>query len=457
MFNYIKTNQALIRRFYRLAAVNVLSNLTEPLAGLVCVAFLGHLTEIRHLAGVSLATVIFNFIYENFLFLRVSTTAVTSQAVGRNDQEAILLVILRNGFIALVLGVLILMLQYPIGLLGFLLLNGSPEVESTGIAYFYTRIWGAPAFLLNCVIIGWFLGREENGKVLLLTIVGNVINIVLTYYSIMQWNLGSMGAGLSQASSEYLILLIGVILGSRSFQWQSLQTAMQKFWDWSAFKDTFILNSDLLIMSFVYMSTWTVFFNLSATLGTDILTVNSLLQQVVFLIMFLVEGIGFTTEALTGNFQGQSTKNQLLPLLQVSLFSSLLVGVITSGACILLPETIFGLLTNHSELIETIKYYVSWLFLVLSCFSVAWILEGYFAGLTKSQSLRNSALIATLLGFVPVALCTWFTHNNHLLWLATSAFMATRMVVLAVQLPETLEGDSIGTSQYLDVSQDLRK
>jgi MATE family multidrug resistance protein len=441
MFDYEKSNYDLLRRFSKLAIVNVLSNITEPLAGLIGIAFLGHLTEIRYLAGVSLATVLFSYIYENLIFLRISTNAVTSQAVGRNDPEAMLLAGLRNGFIAIVLSLIILILQYPLGKLGFSLLNGSPEVESIGLVYFNARIWGTPAVLLNFVFIGWFLGQEQSSKVLLLTFVGNVVNVVLNYFSIVQWDLGSMGAGISQAVSEYLMLLVAVVLASRSIQWQELRTAVRQFWDWSVFKNTFILNKDLLINSLIYMSMWTIFINLSATLGTGVLTENTLLQQVIFLIGFFIEGIGFTTETLSGNFQGQSAKNQLLPLLQIAIFTSLLVAVAASGLCILLPETVFGLLTNHVEIIEPIKNYVPWLVPILICFSIAWILEGYFAALGKGQFLRYAAFTAILLGFAPVAIWAWSTHSDHLLWLAISAFMATRMVVLGIQLPKTFESN----------------
>lgn len=446
MFDYIKPKPGLLRRFYQLAVVNVLSNLTVPLAGLISIAFLGHLTEIRYLVGVSLATVIFDYIYESLLFLRISTTAVTAQSVGRDDREAMLLALLRNGFIALVLGVLIFLLQYPIGTLGFTLLNGSFEVESIGLAYFNARIWGVPAVLLNFVIMGWFLGREQSGKVLLLTAVGNIANVVLSYFAIMRWDLGSTGAGLSQAISEYLMLLVGILLALHCIDWQELLTAFRQFWDWSAFQATFFLNSDLLVRALVYMSTWAIFFNLSATFGTDVLAENTLLYQIVFLIMFLIEGIGFATETLTGNFKGQEANEQLLPLLQISLLTSLGAGVAASCVCILLPETVFGLLTNHAEVIEPLKRYVPWLVLVLSCFSIAWIVEGYFAGLALGQSLRNAALAATLLGFAPVAVWAWSAHSNHLLWLATSAFMATRVLVLGVQLPKTFESDSTAAS-----------
>ncbi|NET54394.1 MAG: MATE family efflux transporter, partial [Merismopedia sp. SIO2A8] len=67
-------------RFLRLALVNIVSNLMVPMASLFDVAFLGHLTEIRHLAGVALATVLFNYIYWSFGFLRMGTTGTTAQA-----------------------------------------------------------------------------------------------------------------------------------------------------------------------------------------------------------------------------------------------------------------------------------------------------------------------------------------------------------------------------------------
>jgi MATE family multidrug resistance protein len=441
-FDDPKPSSDLLGRFSQLAVFNVLSNLTEPLAGLIGIAFLGHLSDIHDLAGVSLATVLYNYIYDILFFLRVSTTAITAQSVGRNDTEEILLVGLRNTFIALVIGTLIFLLHYPLGKLGFAFLHASPEVESLGLSYFNARILGAPAVLLNYVIMGWFLGRAESGKVLLLTGIGNITNVVLNYVAIIQWNLGSRGAGLSQATSEYLMLLIGLLLVSFSIDWKILPKVMTKFWNWSAFKSTFIFNRDLSFQLLVYTFMGSIFFNLSAGLGTEALAINTLLLQIAYFIMFLIEGVGLATETLTGTLQGQLANDQFFPLLQISILMSLGLGVVAAGTCILLPETIFGWLTNHTEIIESLKQYVPWLLLVLSCFSIAGILEAYFAGLAKGDSLRNAALVAILLGFSPVAIWAWFAHNNHILWLALSMFMASRVVALAVQLPGTFETHS---------------
>jgi MATE family multidrug resistance protein len=46
---------SLYRRFFRLSLINILSNLTVPIAGLVDTAMLGHLPDYSFLAGLALA------------------------------------------------------------------------------------------------------------------------------------------------------------------------------------------------------------------------------------------------------------------------------------------------------------------------------------------------------------------------------------------------------------------
>ena len=171
-------------RFYKLATVSVLSNMMVPLAGLFDTAFLGHLEDIRHLAGVILASLLFDYLYRILKFLRNSTNAMTSQAVGEDNQQGVLLAGLRSGLIAVAIALIILCLQYPIHQLGFAILAGSPEIEASGISYFNARIWGAPAVLLNFVLIGWFLGREMNPIVLLISFVANGSNVLFDYLMI---------------------------------------------------------------------------------------------------------------------------------------------------------------------------------------------------------------------------------------------------------------------------------
>ena len=173
-------------RFGKLALINVLSNLMVPLASLIDLAFLGHLAEINYLAGVAIATILFNYIYWSFGFLRMGTTGATAQARGEENRQEVKLILWRNCAIALVIGLVILILQQPLKLVGFRLFEAETNVLTAAQAYYDALIWSAPATLINFVLFGWFLGQEKGKQVLLLSIIDKGANIALDYLLIVR-------------------------------------------------------------------------------------------------------------------------------------------------------------------------------------------------------------------------------------------------------------------------------
>jgi multidrug resistance protein, MATE family len=440
ILNFLLLNrESFFLRFFRLALINILSNLMVPLAGLLSIAFLGHLTEIRHLAGVTLSTVLFNYIYRALGFLRPSTTGITAQAVGRKDREEVLLIGLRSGLLALILGLIIVILHVPLRNIGFAILNATLEVKASGLAYYDARILGMPAALLNFVFIGWFLGREQSGKVLLMSAVGNGASILLDYLLIVRLGWESMGAGLATAASQYLMLIVGVLLVVREVKFKEILAIADQIFSRSALKDTLILNRDIFIRTLVLLSTFSIFTNFSSAMGTAVLTENALLLQVVTFAAFAIDGLAFATESLTGIYQGKGDKKQLIPLLRIAGLTSLVVGFIFAFAFILFPHTLFGLLTNHIEIVARLHHYVIWLLPVLGFGAIAFMLDGYFLGLAERVILRNTSLVATFIVFLPLAIVAWHFHSNHWLWLAMTSFMAARAILLAIQVPRTLK------------------
>ncbi|MBP5971632.1 MATE family efflux transporter [Brasilonema sp. CT11] len=426
-----------VPRYFRLALANVLSNIMIPLANLVSIIFLGHLKEIHHFAGVALAGNLLNSLYFVLLFLRMGTTGVTAQAVGRDDREGVLLVGLRNCLIALVLGIALVLLQYPLGELGFARLNVTPEIKSSALAYFYTQIWGAPAVLLNFVLMGWFLGQEKKGLVVLLSVVGNGVKIAFDYLFIIHLGWESTGAGVSYATSQYLSLLVGLIFVCTEIQWLEVRAVVGKIWDIRAIKFILTLDGNIFINNLVLMFTSLTFYYEGAQMGTIIYAQNVLLLQICNLSLYIVEGLGFGTETLVGNFKGKGTKEQLVPLAGVSVLTALLVGMVFGGVCWLFPDTVFGLLTNHMEIIQNINIFIPWLVLVLVCSSIAFILDGYFLGLAKGRTLRNVSLVAFGVGFLPADVAAVKFESNHILWLAIFLFDVIKMVMLGVQMLRT--------------------
>lgn len=409
-----------------------------PLAGLLDVMFLGHLTEIRHLAGVALATILFNYIYWTFGFLRMGTTGMVAQAVGRKDNQSVLLIGLQHAILALILGLIILILQQPLQLLGFEILSAAPEVKKSGVEFYNALVLGAPATLINFVVIGWFLGQAKSSKVLLLSAVNNCANVLLDYLFIVQWEWESRGAGLATAISQYFMLVVGIVLCYQEISWSNIYALKTKLFDLSAFKSALMLNGEIILRTFALISTMAIFTNLSSMLGTQILAANTVLMQIVSLAAYFIDGLAFATESLAGIYRGSGSNSSLKQLLQVSLISSLIIGLTFAAVFIFAPESLLKLLTNHTEVINNLRVYIPWLLPVLGFGSMAYALDGYFLGLTQGHILRQAMLTATAIGFMPLAITAWYFHNSHLLWLSMASFMAARTITLALRLPITL-------------------
>ncbi|MGB3136375.1 MAG: guanitoxin biosynthesis MATE family efflux transporter GntT [Nodosilinea sp.] len=434
----VADSSAFLPSFLKLAAANIISNLMVPLAGLVDTAFLGHLDDIRYLGGVALATVIFNVVYWSFGFLRMGTTGTTAQALGRGDGEGLWLILLRNGAIALVFGLIILLLQAPIRELGFALLSAEPDVRAAGIAFYNARIWDAPAVLLNLVLMGWFLGREKGRRVIALSMVGNGSNVVFNYIFINQLGWASAGAGMGTALSQYMTLLVGLGLLAREGGFKKLGAVLPQGWNLKAIRELFVLNRDILVRTFALVLSFALFTNFSSALGTQTLAANTLLLQVVTLSAYFIDGIAFATESFAGRYCGSGDRTHLRRLLKVGGGTSVALGLVFALSFVLFPQRLFGVLTSHEEVIGTVELYVGWLVPVLGLGAIAYMLDGYFLGLTAGKVLRNATVLAAGAGFLPLALVAQFLGSAHLLWLALVGLMAARALTLVWAVPKSL-------------------
>jgi len=151
--------------------------LTVPLAGLVDLALLGHLDDLSELNGVALGTLIFDYIYWTFGFLRMSTTGLVARSSGVGDDREISAHFYRALFIALGVGIVLILLRNPIGSASFFILSGTSSEEGAGLSYFFARIWGAPAALGLYVVLGWLLGKRKAFLALMISVIFNGTNI----------------------------------------------------------------------------------------------------------------------------------------------------------------------------------------------------------------------------------------------------------------------------------------
>ena len=421
-----------VRRFRHLAAINILANVTVPLVGLVDTAMLGHLDDIRFLAGVALGAIIFDYIFWTMGFLRMATTGLTAQAVGRREPVEAERVLRRSIGIALAAGAVLLLVREPLADFAFGLLSGDAGTEAAGREYFFARLWGAPAALVNLAFLGWFLGREESRVALVMTVVANTANLVLDYVFILRWGWNAAGAGYAGAAGQYLMATVAVIFYLRRRRpvgsWADL-------WRKETVRQLFSLNRDIIIRTLCLGTAFALFTDFSSGIGTDVLAANTLHLRILALFAFFVDGIAFAVESLAGIFHGEKRYGTLDRLMRLALWSGVFTAAGFAFAVCLAPDLIFGLLTSHDDVVTLAASYRGWLIPVLLLGSVAYVLDGLFIGLTAGRELRN-AMVLSFAAFLPAALWGVHTASAHWLWAGLACFMAARVLTLGRRWPK---------------------
>ena len=67
------------REIFKIALPAIVANITVPLLGLVDTAIAGHLGDKVFIGAVAVGAMMFNLVYWNFGFLRMSTSGMTAQ------------------------------------------------------------------------------------------------------------------------------------------------------------------------------------------------------------------------------------------------------------------------------------------------------------------------------------------------------------------------------------------
>ena len=171
----------------------MLSNVSVPLVGIVDTAVVGHLPNPVFIGAVALGAVVFSFLYWGFGFLRMGTTGIVAQDVGAEDWDELRATLARALIIAVSLGVSILVLRGALSELAFWALEGSAKVEAFAKQYYDVRVLGAPAALVNFVILGFVIGIQNTRAALALLLLLNVTNVLLDLLFVLGFGWGVEG------------------------------------------------------------------------------------------------------------------------------------------------------------------------------------------------------------------------------------------------------------------------
>ena len=419
------------KRILAISIPIILSNVTIPLLGVVDTAVIGQLGKVAPIGAVGIGALIISAIYWIFGFLRMGTTGLTAQAVGKKDNQEIIALLSRTLLIGITAGLVLILINDFIFWGSFKVSPASEEVENLAYSYMKIRIYSAPAAISIFGILGWLIAQERTRMVLLLQLWMNGSNILLDFLFVIGFNWGVEGVALATVFAEVSSFFLGIFICRSAFigsAWRSFHLVLNK----AKISKMAVVNFDILIRSMVLQAAFILFMFLSSDINDEILAINQILLQFLSISAYALDGFAFSAEALIGQAFGAKSVKSLRKVSIFATFWAFLAAIVLTLCFYFGSDFLIVLMTSSEELRENAQVYVYWVIVAPILAAPAFILDGIFIGATRSKDMRNCMIIS----FGIYCLVVWLLYEpfgNQGLWAALMVMFIVRAVTLFFQ------------------------
>ena len=417
------------RQILQIALPSIVSNITVPLLGMIDVAIVGHMGSPVYIGAVAVGSMIFNLVYWLFGFLRMGSSGLTAQALGRRDLTEVTRLLVRSVSVALAISLSLIILQIPLKWLMFWLIGPTPDVAPFASTYFNIVIWGAPASLSLFCLMGWYIGMQNTRIPMLISIMQNVVNILASLMLVYGFGMKVEGVALGTIIAQYAGLLMAIGLLARYYR--QIFRYFQKDRIFQKMGAFFAVNRDIFLRTLCLVAVNLFFTSAGARQGAIILSVNTILMQLYLFFSYFMDGFAFAGEALGGKAYGAHNGIAFRETLHRLWMWMLIVTIAYTLLYIIAGPWIVALLTDDSLVLEASREYLWWAWLIPITGCVAFIWDGVFIGITATRGMLVSSFLSALT-FFAVYLLAEGMMGNHGLWLAQIVYLAMRGVLQTV-------------------------
>lgn len=414
----------------------ILANSSAPLVGLVDTWAIGHMADPVYLAAIGLGSVIFNFIFWAFGFLRMGTTGIIAQANGRNDTGMLISGIWRSLTLALGLGIVMLLLQNIILHLSLKALAPPEAVSGLTEEYFHIRIWAAPASLLVYAVSGVLFGLARTGLVLVQQLTLNITNAVLNVVFVVLLGMGVAGVAWGTLIAQWLAAMVGILLLVYIIGLHDLLAGLRNARTWlrSGFKKLIAINGYIFIRTILLMTAFSVVMRVAGAMGEVEMAASHVVMQYMLLMSLGLDGFAHATEALAGAAWGEGNARVFHRWVKLTGIWALAASVAYALGFWLAGNSLTSLLTDLS----TVRVAVSNVMPIVIALPVVAVACYQFDGVYIAATAGAAMMVTMAIAFTIYVLllnpmsARWGLQG---LWAAVLIFMAARGLAQAIWYP----------------------
>lgn len=405
-----------------LPALGVLA--AEPLYLLFDTAIVGRLGALS-LAGLAIGGLILGMVGSDLTFLSYGTTARSARYFGADDRPAAVAEGVQATWLALGLGVLVVIAVQAAAVPLVSAIAGSGVIANTALPWLRIAILGAPAVLVSLAGNGWLRGVQDTVRPLRYVATGFGLSALLCPVLVFGWlglpRLGLAGSAVANLSGQWLAALL--------FGRALLAEGVPLRLDRHALRAQIVLGRDLLVRTLAFQACFVSAAAVAARFGAAALAAHQVVLQLWEFLALVLDSLAIAAQALVGAALGAGD----VPLAtatarRVTVWSTIAAGALAAvfaATSAVLPR----LFTDDSSVLAAIV--VPWWFLVaqLPFAGMVFALDGVLLGAGDAAFMRKATVVSALVGFLPL---TWlslvFGWGLAGIWSGLTLFIVLRLI-----------------------------
>lgn len=433
------------RHIWHLSWPIMVANLSQPLVGAADTAMMGHLSDPALIGGVALGTVVIHFLIMIFGFLRMTTTALTSQALGAGgeDNSFVQRPLQRGLMIGAGFGMLFTLTSPFIASLSAVIMPASDGVETHMRAYVMVQIYALPAILMNAALLGWLYGLQSMRLGMIQLLLINGLNIVLNFVFVLGFDGGIHGVALASVVANWIGFAFVIFMIRQQFApylvgITSFARALSPS-GWSAYGS---LSRDIIIRTILLYLVQVSLLYAASIKGDIPLAALQIIVVIFSIIAYSLDGFAHASEALVGAAIGAKNKDgKTEDLKRIIWRSTALAGLFSVLFSLVLSISampLLSLLTSHQSVISQTYALWGYVLCLAPASFLAFQMDGIFIGAANGRALRNGMILSVSLFILLLVIFGRLPMTEGLdgVLLAFIFYLIARGLTLLMRLPE---------------------
>jgi putative MATE family efflux protein len=410
-----------------LAAPALVVLAAEPLYLLVDTAVVGHLGAVA-LAGLAVGGGLMAWAGALLNFLAYGTTARAARLAGAGNRAGAVAEGVQASWLALVLGVAVLVLfQLLAGPLTRLLAGSGGPVAEAGETWLRIASFGLPLLLLSLAGNGWLRGVQELHKPVRYVLAGSLVSLVLCPLLVHPLGLGLPGSAIANVAGQ----TVGAVLFLRALHREGVSLRPRP----AAIRAQLGIGRDLLLRAAVLQLSFLVAAGVVAREGTAALGAHQIALQLFFFLALVLDAYAIAAQTLVGHALGAERAEEARATARRVALWGLGTGVLVAVVLLALRDVLPPLFSGDPAVLDQAA--VVWWFLALMqpLAGVVFALDGVLMGAGDVGYLRTVTIGSALIGFLPLSLLShplgWGLAG---VWTGLALFIALRLVAVLARV-----------------------